>query len=472
MKEGFRVIDTPGTNSLELWHEDVTRKAIEEWSDLSIVLADASKPMSETLLTFVESTLGESVKDCAFLVNKFDLLKNKDRDIMIKYVKQKAQSLGIENPTILPFSSVALTNDFSAEKTVIDRDDVKLSINSLDELLTFTAHNKMKAQARRTLCLIDTIYSTLSDDMVKILNDYNDQLQILEHTKQTDLQPFVDAQIELRQKQFSDHAQEKIEHVTAIADTQASSAITRINSRINNSENLDALSRYIKEKLALDIVEEGQALASCIGTEFGAAKDLFTEEMEAFQDCFKEEFKKKKILSVKFSIKPNNVPINQFSPNPDLTQVKDLSTEELSKENWAFGAGVVSCTAIGTAICPGIGTALGFFTGLFAGYFMAPDAQKVKEKVKKKLSIPLVTHFKSLSNDCVDSFNKYVNQLKTQLEAEILRYYSTYNTMVERELAQWKEEYTTIQGKIQGIKQDLAHISKRQTSIQRLMANF
>ena len=36
LADGIRIIDTPGTNSIESWHEEVTKNALKNLSDLSI----------------------------------------------------------------------------------------------------------------------------------------------------------------------------------------------------------------------------------------------------------------------------------------------------------------------------------------------------------------------------------------------------------------------------------------------------
>ena len=89
LKNGYRIIDTPGTNSLELWHEEVTCRAIRELSDLSIILTDATQPMPATLMSFLDNTLGESVKNCAFVANKIDRIREKERNGIIKFIGKK-----------------------------------------------------------------------------------------------------------------------------------------------------------------------------------------------------------------------------------------------------------------------------------------------------------------------------------------------------------------------------------------------
>ena len=62
LNKGIRIIDTPGTNSIESWHEDVTKDAIKNLSDLSIILTDAIHPLPRTLFDFIDGNLVECLR--------------------------------------------------------------------------------------------------------------------------------------------------------------------------------------------------------------------------------------------------------------------------------------------------------------------------------------------------------------------------------------------------------------------------
>ena len=128
LKNGFRIIDTPGTNSLEQWHEEITRRAINDISDMSIILVDASRPMPETLTGFIDKTLGNSVKDCLFVANKIDIIRPRERSGMVKFIQKKIDiAFDIEEAEVLPFASVALTNLFSKDVVQVDNESKQMT---------------------------------------------------------------------------------------------------------------------------------------------------------------------------------------------------------------------------------------------------------------------------------------------------------------------------------------------------------
>ena len=425
LKNGYRIIDTPGTNSLELWHEEVTCRAIKELSDLSIILTDSTQPMPATLVSFLDNTLGDSVESCAFVANKIDRIGDKERDGIIKFIGKKiCQSFDIENPMVLPFSSVALTNSFAKETVSVDSGSFLLTTSSLERLLSYTAKQRLRAQAQKILHLVDDIYSTLDNNIKSIAAQYQQELQMLERSRQTDFKPFISRQIYLRQKSFMAGAQDYKYKVESVCDSLASTAKNNIETKIQNYSTLDALSNYIKGSLSKDIKDEGRSIISGTEAQFKKLRTLFNKELKQFQKEFEREFDKLKILSVKFNLKPKDMVVRHSAHSANIGPVTTLITEELSKENWAVGGGAAAGAAIGTVLAPGIGTIVGTVIGLFAGAAAAPDTSGVKGKIKSKLSIPLHSYYRSVASDCMTNYNNFVDDIRSRLETEINRYSS------------------------------------------------
>ena len=473
LKNGYRIIDTPGTNSLELWHEDITRRAIKELSDLSIILTDATQPMPVTLMSFVDNTLGDSVKSCAFVANKIDRIREKERDGIIKFIGKKiCQSFEIEEPIVLPFSAVALTNSFAKETVDIDSNSFLLTANSLEQLLSYTAKQRLRAQARKILHLVDDIYSTLDNNIKNIAAQYQQELQMLERSKQTDLKPFISRQISARQKSFLSGAKDYKYKVESVCDSLVSNAKSSIETKIENCASLDGLSNYIKGSLSDDIKEEGQSIISGTEAQFRELRKLFNKELKKFQKDFEMEFDKLKILSVKFNVKPKDVAVRHSAHSANIGPVTTLITEELSKENWAFGGGAAAGAAIGTALAPGVGTVIGAVFGFFAGGFAAPDTSEVKGKVKSKLATPLRSYYRSVASDCMTNYNNYVDDINSYLETEINRYYSTYASTIRQRIKDWETQHRKIKDRIQKIEKEINGLRNRQQSIKNIISKI
>lgn len=473
LKNGYRIIDTPGTNSLELWHEEVTCRAIRDLSDLSIVLTDATQPMPATLVSFLDNTLGDSVESCAFVANKIDRIGEKERDGIIKFIGKKiCQSFDIEDPMVLPFSSVALTNCFTKETVSIDSGSFLLTTSSLERLLSYTAKQRLRAQAQKILHLVDDIYSTLDNNIKSIAAQYQQELQMLERSRQTDFKPFISRQIYLRQKSFMAGAQDYKYKVESVCDSLASEAKNNIETKIQNCSTLDGLSNYIKGSLSKDIKDEGQSIISGTEAQFKKLRKLFNKELKQFQKEFEREFDKLKILSVKFNLKPKDMVVRHSAHSANIGPVTTLITEELSKENWAVGGGAAAGAAIGTVLAPGIGTIVGTVIGLFAGAAAAPDTSGVKGKIKSKLSTPLHSYYRSVASDCMTNYNNFVDDIRSRLETEINRYYSTYASTIAQRIKDWEARHRAVKGRIQMIEKEIDSLGSRQQMIKKMISKI
>ena len=423
--------------------------------------------MPETLNSFVSDALGSSIKDCAFVVNKIDLIREKERSSMVKYVAVKVgHSFGIEEPFILPFSSVALTNMFSKDKYPVDNDSFLLTSDSLKQLLTYTARNRVKAQARKVLLFIDQIYTTLNRDIHLIAEKYDKSLSLLERSQQTDLKPFIQKQNAVRIKHFVEDARNSGFNIDRESDNLIKSAISAINKKLDGCSSLDSLSDYIRKGgLSDDIEKEGGKLSNSLEAGFSEVEALFCSEIQTFQSEFRMEFRRLQMLSVQLEVAPRKIDIRRTSHTANIGPVSTLISGELSKENWAFGGGAAAGAAVGSFILPGIGSIIGAVIGGIAGLSASPDISGVRASVKSKLSVPLNSYYRSVANDCLSNYNTYIGDLGRNLEMEINRYYIKYNTVIQLRIEEWKEQYCSIKTKTQNIQSEIDRIQSRQHSI-------
>lgn len=106
LKNEFRIIDTPGTNVTEAWHEDVTVRTLKEESDLSIILMSAEKPVPDTMIEFIRKNLESILPQCVFVVTKLDLIRLRERERQLAYIKMKLEEkLEIQDAVVLPYVS-------------------------------------------------------------------------------------------------------------------------------------------------------------------------------------------------------------------------------------------------------------------------------------------------------------------------------------------------------------------------------
>lgn len=475
LKTGFRVIDTPGTDSLEMWHEDVTKRAISELSDMSIILVDATQPMTETLVKFVKNNIDDAVKHCAFVVNKIDLIKEKERKGILMFSEKKAkQKFNLEKPFVVPFSALILSegyDDDNEKKQKAKREVFDMSVNSLEQLLDYTAMQKMKAQARKTLHLVDEMYDSLVESITKMGRQYAEELKMLERSKQADLKPFILSQITMRQTELMSFAQYLKDGIIASCRTKVKIASTNINKKIDKLENNDKIKEYTENKLSDDIGNEGKKISAVVKIKYDSVQEQYSRQMKIFQEEFKKEFEKLNILPFNADITVTKRS-KAISVKSDLGGVKQFATEQVSRENWAFGGGIAAGAGVGTMVLPVIGTIIGGIFGGIVGLFFAPSEDKVKSNIKSKLSLPMSNYYNDVANKSISAFEKYVTTAEDALRKEIWRYYNEYNATITARLKEVKSKQALARKKVADTEADIDKLHTRQQSIKSLISNL
>ena len=98
------IVDTPGTNAIIRRHEELTRDFLPR-ADLVLFVTSADRPFTESERGFLEQ-IREWGKKIVFVVNKIDILtRAEDRQQVLDFVREHAQTLLGEPPRIFPVSA-------------------------------------------------------------------------------------------------------------------------------------------------------------------------------------------------------------------------------------------------------------------------------------------------------------------------------------------------------------------------------
>lgn len=186
-KKGFRIIDTPGINSNEHWHDTVTIRTIEDLSDLSIIIIDATKPLPQQFCEFINENLQSILDQCVFIVTKINMIRKRELESVMKYIKDKAEKeFSIKDPIILPYSSTDILDNIDKLDNSIELPElVTASLNSEKVMTDHMSSQKSIVQTLNLISLADDMYGMVQkhlDDVVKkqelALADVNRQKNI------------------------------------------------------------------------------------------------------------------------------------------------------------------------------------------------------------------------------------------------------------------------------------------------------
>lgn len=90
---GVAIVDTPGLNSGNARHNDVTTRAIRDICDAALILFPSNVPLSSCLTKYIQENLLEMLGRCVLVMTQEDKLRSeRDRAAQLKYVTARLSS--------------------------------------------------------------------------------------------------------------------------------------------------------------------------------------------------------------------------------------------------------------------------------------------------------------------------------------------------------------------------------------------
>ena len=472
LAKGIRIIDTPGTNSTESWHEDITKEALKDLSDLSIILTDAIHPLSQTLIDFVDENLADIYAQCVFVVTYYDQIKKSERSDTLHYIERKlAQEFGIQYPKVFPYIAPAIISNRAGEIIMPEQlEMVQISIHSQKQILELMRRNRHISQIKKMLALTQEAFDILQKNMESKKTQYAQEYRLLIKTKQTSLDSFIEAEKSRCILEFTNKANDIKDNLHSLLNKKAIVAKEAVIKSIMSYDGATAES--IKSYISQDVPKECERQADIIVKSSVAANQslssAFSTIMESYQIHFENQFNKLGIIKIDFgSIRLTHPHIASVS----LKNLKDsldyMSTEE-TKENWLMGGGLAAGAAIGTAFLPGIGTIVGGFIGLCLGAGGTTDSKELKKNACNKLSGQLDSVFCSVETDIISTYNTNVSAYEKAIIKEIEKYLKKYKTIVDREITKYDSLIKNNERHSMQISRDLKLILQRQSQLKSL----
>ncbi len=483
LKGSFRIIDTPGTNVTEAWHEEVTVRTLKEISDLSIILISADKPASRTLLDFAARNLGAILPQCIFVVTKLDTIRRKERDSLLTYIRRKVEEeLEIRDAVVLPYVSPMVLNvknvrdgedseDIESDfgEIAVEEDLLQSSLETEQILMQHTARQKTLAMTKRLTALIEDMYQSIAREMTKISEDYENRLELLERSRKADLKQFVNQEKQDRLESFEELAESCREDIEDELAQKSESAVSAILIKVEECGNLDGLNEYFQGALADSCSEKAKSMISDADDYYQIMQDCFQTEMDHFGQAFVEMYRTFKIIPVDLSKSKYKLPEKVEVDIANITLAAEYVAEKLRAENWAFGGGAAAGAAIGTAVLPVVGTVVGGLIGAFVGAGIAPSTDEVKKECRNKLSPQLVIYYKRVSDEILSAVEQYEDRMRSCLSDEIDRYLSRYHKEVEHQISLENGQRASINQKLNDLKADMDRMLNHKKQLESVM---
>lgn len=443
----FRIIDTPGTNVTEAWHEDVTIRTLKEISDLSIILLSASKQLTSTFRTFVDTYLTDILPQCIFVVTKVDELRTRECKRVLSYIKTTTESeFELKDAVVLPFSSLQVleaAQDPNAVKEIPDvpADDFSKeallahSLNSIQQIIQHTAKQRTLAITKKLASLIDQSYALISDNMATMSDDYKNRMEMLNRSKTLDLTEFVNEKKQVRLQSFNRKMSNIMDKTKGSLEDEVEGSVENVVANLEECSNIDQLKDFITGSLSQKCTAEANYMIDQSKDYYAKQRKAFREELNTYKKEFSGAYESLKIVPVNIPQSSLKYPDSIQIETANLTSATDYIAEQLAKENSNFLGGAATGATIGTAIAPGLGTLVGVFLGLMVGAARSPDTNNVRIECKSKLRPQLKAYYENIAQDMMRAMEKYSKSLEECMEDEMDAYISRYHEEVDRIIA-------------------------------------
>lgn len=444
LKSGICIIDTPGTNSVNAWHDEVTRRIIREEADGCIVLTSAVNPMPMSLCGFLEENLPDMLSECVFIATKHDLLKEKDKRRAMDYIALKAaREFEIEKPLVLPYSSPdVLSGGAEAE---LSRESERIVMERL-------AGQKSWIQQRKILSLLRNTMSALLENMRDISEELEQRRAALEQAAVVDLGDFVGGSLKEKTALYDECFADVSRTFAAKLDDFCQREERALDDRLNGLSTGDEISHFLNGLPASFDEIKGRLLDE-IGARDGSPPAVFNEAValcegliEDFERDFKAQYPTLALLAAK-ETKPVKAKFEvaeswntDFTANASLTASLNADNDKDARSICARWAGGAAAGAAVGSILPGIGTVAGFVIGATVGLFAAGKksdsakrAKALREKTAADYAAVRSRYFEELKLNITNELNKFGRSCRGRF-AETLNEYLRFYREAARDL--------------------------------------
>ena len=458
LEQGIVIIDTPGTNTPDLWHEKVTQNALRGLSDTSIILTAANQPVPDSLVGFIKENLNGVIDHCIFLVTKIDTIRQRERDEQIDYIKYTIQQkLGITDPIVLPYSPLLVLEDkTNAESTYPknDRNDIlNLSYETEELLYAYIKEHRSMIIKEKLAHLLNELLSEVNQDLTRRRQEYQQRSNVLKANTKKDLDKFSE---EFCTDLFQSHINENQAviggYLNSLFEAFKKDIIT-IHDNLFNCTSQAQIKNYPQYV--------GQMLTfrkdDCSKVMHGIISDFVKNSnrmVEKFVMALNRDYSGLNALLPSNWKKEPKIDNISFDALPDIT----ISLPALDSDA-KIGGGVVAGAAIGTAIMPGIGTVIGGLVGGFFGSLLGPDLNTVKSQVWNE-SYPQITEqydqlYDIVKNKIIECAEVVDSQALSVMDSHLDRYRNKIDYLISCD----KKEKADIDHRVNMIGSDSDKIS-------------
>ena len=486
LQQGIRIIDTPGTNSLEQWHEDVTKEAIREQADACIILTSAEKPFPESFCRFLEDNLEDVLQTCVFVVTKIDLVPPKQQARQLEYIRKVLkEKLSVHDPLVLPYSALPVINGTGTEYIEGNRE-------TEERILKFLQEQRIRIQLQRCMALSENAMGRLKESMEQISSQQEQRHLQLIQAVTTDLQGFVMRKKSEISLSYQENTNEKLKAIGENVDVWIRDKKREVYEAFQKPATESGIRDFLQTKLNPLLEEKKSEILKNAGISAESSSKYLSEiqsiaegHCRRFEADFKREYRQLELLAhdlvqeVDKSVRLDDSLMTNIQANIAIRQKVEANVKQ---ENRGFlgyaGAGAAAGAAIGSVV-PIIGTTAGAVIGAVAGFMRfskkSDDSSRgtaFRNQVAGDVNAVVEQYFRSLKDSVLQFFYQNAANCWMQVERVMDQYLTQYTGIVHemRKRDQHAQEEAAL--KIRAIQGDISLTQQQLEQIKSVRYNI
>lgn len=475
LKRGLSIIDTPGIGAGADYthnHARVTQTVIKESADAAIVLIPSSAPMSDTLISFLRTTVNHFLHRCVFVVTAMDDREEEEREQVINFVKHKLkEKLGLVNPMVLESAAITM---LPIAKIPSYKQDIwcywQQQFVGLEKIfLREMIRQRNVIISERLICLLQAIFIELNQDIEEKQKKLALEEKYLNANSVTAIEEVL--------KKLFEQGIEKISRQGNICKSNLSSKKNKFSSDIKaevgniiNENGWDIIQNYdnaVQPKIMEAVEAEGRNFVCKFNQNTEQLKRCCEEVSFDFKEQFEKNYQNLKALGVNSTIPSltvSSVSITSTSFKSPKFFIDRVNEEDNKRAGWGAAIGAAAGFMFLGPVGAAAGAALGGLTGYGSGNDLDTCRQEVRSRVGNDVDEYVDKYFLKVQST-IDSFiNDAISDLQKLVEAHLCEYGAVVNKMVNEHQKKAKQHYC----EIQETNSDAAQLSSRKQRLETL----
>ena len=485
LEKGICIIDTPGTNSLEKWHEEITKQTVSEQADACIILTSAEKPFPETFCRFLEDNLSDVLQNCIYVVTKIDLILPKQQERQMRYIQKILHDkLEIHKPVVFSYSALPILNGTCPEYNAIN-------LETENKIIRFLQDQRTKILLQRCMSLLEQTVEHLQENMRRISMQRQKEHDQLMQALTKDLEDFVHEQKKEIEKSFLEDYDIRVKEFTDSIAQNIRSKSYEVYQAFREPKTESDIRSFLQSKLVPLLEEKKNEILENAGMQEGDSQfqntleTIVTIYSSQFEENFMKQYEQLTLLAYDLIEKVDvSAGINEFMvTNIQIdSSLKQKIQSSIKDENRSFlgkaGTGVAAGAAIGSVV-PVIGTAAGAIIGGIVGTIhfgkkanAASKAEEFRKEVSKNMSTMVESYFKSLKDSMIQVFIQGLKKSWNDIEHIMELYLAQYSEIVKEMRSRDQKAQKMVEQEINAIQNDMLIIQQRIDQIQSIKSKI